>query len=427
MKSIKNMWLVLLTVLSMGFGAALAQNIDFWAAPNPPQANFWRQMAEEYQQVNPDVTITVTPIPETPSSEAAILASLAGGTGPTLSENIFVGFGAQLQNAGAVVSLDTLPGWADLIAAREMETAIQSWTFADGHTYIFPIYTNAMLFGWRNDILNEVGITEVPRTYSEVLDACRAVKETYPDKFLIARADLLSTTWWQRWFDFFMLYDAASGGQPFVEGGEVTADDAAVENVFGFYQDLISNDCVLTQTVEDAFVKGISVWQDLGPWTFSDWSERFPDFALDQNFVLATPPVPDDAAPDAPVYTFADAKGIVIYSQATPEEQQAAWDFVTWVFSDPAHDQEWLNVTNLPPTRGDLTTNETFAEYLSAHPELGPYADEIPYAVPPPANSNVQDLQTTLSEAGFVPAARGDKTPQQAWQDAKAAIEAMIQ
>ena len=399
----KHLWIRVLVGSSLFCGGVFAQEISFWAAPNPPQANFWRQMAEDYKQVNPDVTVTVTPIPETPSSEAAILASLAGGTGPTVSENIFVGFGAQLQNAGAVVALDTLPGWSDLIAARDMGTAIESWTFSDGHTYVLPIYTNAMLFGWRNDLLSEAGVTSVPRTYSEVLDACKAVKAEFPDKFLIARADLLSTTWWQRWFDFFMLYDAASGGAPFVSGGEVTADDAAVENVFGFYQDLVGNDCVLTQTVEDAFVKGISVWQDLGPWTFSDWSERFPDFSLDQNFVLATPPVPDDAAADAPVYTFADAKGVVIYSQASPEEQQAAWDFVSWVFSDPAHDQQWLSVTNLPPTRGDLTTNAVFADYFEAHPALEPYANEIPYAVPPPRQQQRPGLANDALGSGLRP------------------------
>ena len=108
---------------------ASAQEVAFWSAPNPAQTQFWEGMAEAYREVAPEVTVTVTPIPETPSSEAAILASLAGGNSPTISENIFIGFGAQLFNAEAVVPLNTLPGWDELIAARSAETAIEAWRF----------------------------------------------------------------------------------------------------------------------------------------------------------------------------------------------------------------------------------------------------------------------------------------------------------
>ena len=107
-----------------------AQEVTFWSAPNPTQTQFWEEMAQAYKEVNPDVTVTVTPIPETPSSEAAIFASLAGGNSPTIAENIFIGFGAQLYNAKAIVPLNTLPGWDDLLAARRNDTtAVKAWTF----------------------------------------------------------------------------------------------------------------------------------------------------------------------------------------------------------------------------------------------------------------------------------------------------------
>ncbi|ADI14946.1 extracellular solute-binding protein [Truepera radiovictrix] len=411
---------------ALALSLASAQEVRFWSAPNPSQTQFWEEMAQAYREVNPDVTITVTPIPESPTSEAAILASLAGGTGPTISENIFIGFGAQLYNASAVVPLNTLPGWEELLAARNMATAIETWAFPDGNFYILPIYTNAMLFGWRIDALQELGVETPPRTYSEILEVCATLREQNPNRFLLARADLLSNVWWQRWFDFFILYDAASNGAPFIVGNEIVADDEAAVAVFDFYRRLNEAGCLLTREVTTPFEVGNSIWSQLGPWTFANWRENFPELQLGENFVLTDPPVPDEMPAGEPVYTFADAKGLVIYQNAPEEAREAAWEFVRWVFSDPANDLAWFETTNLPPTRDDLGSNETFAAFLEENPALVQYAEAIPYAVPPIVNQNFADIQTALSEQGLAPAVRGDKTPEQAWEDAKAAMQALL-
>ena len=44
-------------------------------------------------------------------------------------------------------------------------------------------------------------------------------------------------------------------------------------------------------------------------------------------------------------------------------KQQAAFDFVKWVYSDPEHHLEWFKQTNLPPARDDLSSNEAFASF----------------------------------------------------------------
>lgn len=405
---------------------ACAQEVTFWSAPNPAQTEFWQNMADAYREVAPDVTVTVTPIPETPSSEAAILASLAGGNSPTVSENIFIGFGAQLFNASALVPLNTLPGWDELLGARSMTTAIETWGFPDDNYYILPIYTNAMLFGWRSDVLGEVGVETPPRTYSEILETCAAIKENDPNRFLLARADLVTNVWWQRWFDFFTLYDAASGGAPFITGSEITADDAAAVAVLEFYGQLNEAGCVLTREVQTPFETGNSVWSELGPWTFPTWAENYPDLTLGEEFVLTDPPVPDSVPEGEPVYTFADAKGLVMFASAPEESRTAAWEFIQWVYSDPENDLRWFETTSLPPTRDDVSTNEVFTPFLEENPALVQYAEAIPYAVPPLVNENFSDLQTVLSDEGLIPAVNGDKTPEQAWEDAKAAMQALL-
>ena len=283
-----------------------------------------------------------------------------------------------------------------------------------------------MLFGWRSDALAEVGLETPPRTYSEILEACAAIKEADPNRFLLARADLVTNVWWQRWFDFFTLYDAASGGAPFITGSEITADDAAAVAVFEFYQQLNEAGCVLTREVQTPFETGNSVWSELGPWTFPTWSENYPDLTLGEEFVLTDPPVPDGAPEGEPVYTFADAKGLVMFAGAPEESRAAAWEFVQWVYSNPENDLRWFESTSLPPPRDDGGTSEVFAPFLEENPALVQYAEAIPYAVPPLVNENFSDIQTVLSDEGLIPSVNGDKTPEQAWEDAKVAMQALL-
>ncbi len=182
----------------------------------------------------------------------------------------------------------------------------------------------------------------------------------------------------------------------------------------------------MTREVTTPFEVGNSIWSEFGPWTFPNWRENFPELQLGETYVLASSPVPDDAPEGEPVYTFADAKGLVIYSQAPEDARQAAWEFVQWVYSSPENDLAWFETTNLPPTRDDVSSNEVFAGFLGDNPALVQYAEAIPYAVPPIINQNFSDIQTALSEQGLTPAVNGDKTPEQAWEDAKAAMQGLL-
>jgi len=405
--------------------AAAPLKVTYWTAPNPTQEVFWRDLAERFNASQDEINVYVTAMVESPTSESTITNAIAGGKAPASSGNIFPGFGATLVNSEALVALDTLPGWDELLQKRAMEEIVEGWKFADGHVYILPIYANAMLFGWRIDMLKELGFNEPPETYSGIMAVGKALKAKYPDKFLMAREALLNPTWWQRWFDFFMFYDAASDGQAFVTGNEVTADDEAVIAVFKFYQDLKANDYLLTQKAKDPFTTGLTVWRDLGPWSFPSWKENWPEMVVNETFVTAPPPLPDNVTLGY-AKTFADAKGLVIYAQRSPEEQAAIWEFIKWVFTDPINDRAWVDATGMLPMRGDLTTNATFAKVFENQPALKGYADEMAYAVPAMANDKFADIQTALGDEGLIPVILGKKTPEQGWADAKAAIEAIL-
>lgn len=401
--------------------------LNFWSAPNPPQEAFWRRMAEAYMAENPGVKITVSPIPETPTSEAGILTAIAGGTAPVASENVFTGFGQELALAKAIVPWDQFPGWANLVEARKMSATIESWQFPDGHYYIIPLYVNAMLLAWRIDILNELGYEQPPRTYSEILQLGAQLKATYPDKFLWLRSELVEPTWWQRWFDFFVFYYAASGGQPLITGQEVTADDQAAVEVLRFFKTLKDRGLLMTEPLAEGFEEGKVVMTVLGPWTFPSWKEQYPELVYGETFVLTPPPVPDFYPPEKPVYTFADAKGLVLYAQATPDQRQALWDFIYWVLSKPENDLAWIKTTGMLPARDDAGTNPLFTEYISkTEPALLPYAENISHAVPAIAHPEYVQIQEEMGFECIYPVLVGELTPEQGWEAWKAAIRDIL-
>lgn len=406
--------------------ASTPTNVTFWAAPNPPQQAFWAAMAKAYMAQHADVKITINPIPQSPSSEAGIQAALAGGTGPTASENIFTGFAGQLISDQAIIPLDLMPGWNNLITTRHMSQSIQGWKFEDGHTYVLPIYTNSILVAWRMDILKQLGYDKPPQTYSQVLALGDKLKQKFPEKFIWARSALAQNTWYERWFDFFTLYDAASNGQSLITGNKVSADDQSAISTLTFLQQLSQKKLLLTQTANDPFETGTSVMNIIGPWQFTYWQQKYPQLKLNDTYALAPPPVPDTYPAGQPIKTFADAKGIVIYKQASVVQQQAVWQFVKWVFSDPAHDLQWLQSTSLPSARDDLSTNTTFKAYLDQHPELASFAQNIPNAVPPLTSPKYNDIQVALGDDAVIPVVKGQAQPDQAWQNWKTAVQPLL-
>lgn len=400
-------------------------SFEFWSAPNPPQTAFWKQMAKAYMKTHKNVTIKVTQMPSSPSSEAGIQTALSSGTAPTMSENIWRGFAAQLAKNHAIVPLDSFKQFSQIIKARHMSKTIKPWKFSDGHQYVIPLYSNAMLFGWRIDILKKLGYSQPPRTFSGIVKLGEKLKKKFPKKFLWARQALAQPTWSQRWFDFFMLYEGASGGNAFVKGNKLVANDKAAVQTLQFLHQLSAKNLLLTQKSTNPFVSGLEVFDCIGPWTFPTWKQKFPNFKYKKNFVLTMPPVMDGMDPSK-AKTYADTKGLVIYSQSTKAQQQAAMNFAKWVLSNPKHDLKWLKETNLPPARDDLSTNPTFKAFFKKHPALEQYAKNIPNAVPAVDNPNTVKMQTLLSTAAVNPVVKGTTSAKQAWQAFKQQVNGVL-
>ena len=118
--------------------------------------------------------------------------------------------------SGVLVPLDTLEGFMEVLHARCDSIVIAEVTSLDGHIYQVPWKINPIMLIYNTTMFQDIGWENPPKTYSDFLKAAAGFHTDkdangYIDTW-IGYSEVLAT-WWQRFFDFYPLYLAASGEQ----------------------------------------------------------------------------------------------------------------------------------------------------------------------------------------------------------------------
>ena len=384
----------------------------YWTSQNPQERTVADTLVARWNRTHPGVQVTVQPIPAGQSSEEVILASIVAGTTPDLCSNIWPGVLHDLVRAGGVVPLDGMPGWDSLMTARTPPELAERFRSEDGHFYQLPWKTNPILMMVNPEMLRRSGVDRVPRTYSEYLAAAaRVTRDTDGD----GRADRWMGTrdirpiWWQRYFDVYPLYVAASGGRTLFDAqGRLAIDEQAMAGVLGFFQTLYDRGYYPRSTLQgNAFAQGRVATDFTGPWTVGWLAENAPDLPVD----FAPVPVPDGTpAGDGPPVTYGDYKNIALF--ATTRHPQEAWAFAQYLVS-PEADRLLIETTRQIPIRAGLLDDPELAGFFAEHPAMRRFAEQ---AAATRGVDAVPDLPETLDAVaqGYERAIYGVETPAQA-------------
>ncbi|CAN5896724.1 extracellular solute-binding protein [soil metagenome] len=332
---------------------------------------FATQVVETWNAEHPDVQVKMQPIPASRSTEEVLLAAIAARTTPDVAANIYPGAISQYVDAGGLYEHETLPGFTEFMTQRSGEAVLELYTHPSGHVYQVPWKANPVMFAYNVDLLQEAGVApEDLATYSGFLEAARKVQEKWGgEKYLYAPN--VDVTWWQRFFDFYTLYLAASEGQTLLnDEGEVTFDNDAGTEVFTFLATLFEEGLAPKgQSAQNRFFDGTVLVEPAGPFTLPFYENNAPEgFAFD----LVPPPVPDRLAGE-PVFTYGDPKNIAIFS--TTEHPEEDWEFVKFILS-PENDALFMNITGQIPYRQDMAANPLFAEMVTGRPVLEKFIEQ---------------------------------------------------
>lgn len=398
--------------------------IIYWSSNNTEEIEFARYITSEWNKLNPESKVKFQPVPEGQSSEEIILAAVVGKTTPDIYSNMWQGDVEIYAEAGVLVALDTLTGFLEFIHERCDSFTIEEVTSKDGHIYQIPWKINPIMMIYNKKIIEELGLTRPPRTYTEYFEAAEKFKrdtdgDGYVDRWF-GYSEVL-VTWWQRFFDFYPLYIAASGGAPLIKDNKAAFNNQYSLQVFYFLRELYKNNYFPKERLsarQDVFLSGIIATRFTGPWEISHAEKFKPD---DFEYAFHPMPVPDEHK--GPVYTYCDPKNLVIFN--TCPDPNKAWEFLKYFLSEE-NDLKFIEITNQLPRRKYIDENPKFADYFKNNPGMLEFAHQANYIRGTDAASVLKEVFDLISQEYEASVIYGVKSPEDAIKDAAKAVDLLF-
>jgi len=398
-----------------GGGSGGPVELTYWPAPNAQEVEFADSLVREWNAGHPDVHVVMQPIPVNQSTEEVLLAAIAGKTTPDVCSNINPIALRDYVASGGLVPLDQFPDFDSVVTQRIPRGLLGLFRTPDGHYYQVPWKTNPVMMFYNLRLLRAAGVSAIPKTYADYFALGDSVVEKLngngKPEIWVGERDI-RPIWWQRMFDFYPFYLAASGGQPLFRGDSVAFGNFSAEEVFTFFRTCYARRYFprtsFFQAV-DPFMLEKKVTHIAGPWQVA----AIRKFAPTLEYSVHPLPVPDGR--EGPVYTFGDFKNIGIFT--TSRHTREAWEFSKFLLS-AEHDRLLLRICDQIPVRGDLLTNQLFAEYFKNNPMMMKFAEQVPYTRGMDSAPDMKEIFDGISQEYEMCAVYGTKPPAQAVRDA---------
>ncbi len=395
----------------------------FWCSNNNREIKLSQTLTNKWNLAHPENPVHMQPIPEGQSSEEVILAAVVGKSAPDIYANMWQGNVEMYAHAGVLIPLDTLKGFVDFINERCDSSVIKEITSSDGHIYQVPWKVNPIMTIYNKKLFADNNIESLPKTYSAYIKAADIFKNknqqsSQPKRFGYTAVKAI---WYERLFNFYPLYLAASDGAPLIVNNKAAFNNKYAVQVFRFLQTLYTNDYFSrenTAASSDPFVIQTIATKWTGPWEIP-YLNNIPTRGFDFDYFL--PIVPDDHV--GPVYTYADPKNIVMFN--TCSNPQAAWEFIKTLV-DKNGDLQLLEVTGQLPRRKNLATESYYADYFIRNPIMMPFAKEVPFVKGVDNCEVIVEVLDIISQEYEASVIYGKKTPEKAIADAESAVNVLL-
>ena len=412
-----------LLIISCGSGTEKGEML-IWSSNNSQEISYLSGIIENWNSANPGRIIKSQPVPEGQSSEEIILASVVGGTTPAIYANMWQGNVEMYAQAGVLIRLDTLPGFMETLSERCTPETIKEITSSDGHIYQIPWKVNPIMTLYNVKIFQKLGLERFPRTYTEYMEAARLISadqdnDGYCDRWIGYSS--VQPIWYQRLFNFYPLYLAASNGAPLIENNRAAFNNQYAVKVFAFLQDLYAKNYFSRQQMtssQDPFIIESVATLITGPWQVP-YLEKFKPAEMEYGFMPMM--VPEDTS--RPVYSYGDPKNIVLFN--TCPDPITAWEFLKTLISENG-DFDLLRITGQFPRRKNISVNPVFASFLDENPKFMPFAVQADFIKGVDNHPNIVEVFDIISQEYEACVIYGRKTPEEAVKEAADAVDVLL-
>lgn len=390
--------------------------LTYWSANNQYEMDLAEVIVNEWNASHPAVQIKLQPIPESRSSEEVVLSAVVGKTTPDIYSNMWPGDVESYVRAQALVPLDQFSDFDSLAADRFSNEFIEEARSNDHRIYQILWKTNPIMMIYNKKMLADAGFDTPPRTYSEFFELAEKIKKDvdgdgYVDRWVGITQILV--TWWQRFFDYYTLYIAASGGGTLVDGEAVTFDNEYSVEVFRFLQTLFEKDYFPKERMDaraDVFIHSIVATRFTGPWAVTQIDRQKSD-----DFEYGFAPVPRPDSSSGPNYTYGDYKSIVIFN--TTKHPKQAWEFVKYLISKK-NDLRLMQLADQLPIRKNILQDSLFIPYFEKNPRKKLFAEQAQYVRGADSSPVLREIFDAISQEFEASAIYNTKSAKQAVADA---------
>ena len=397
----------------------------YWSANNQYEMDLAESLVKEWNEAHPNVQIKQQPIPEGRSSEEVILASVVGKTTPDVYSNMWPGDVESYVRAKALVAIDQFRDFDSLAADRFSEDILNEAYSQDNHVYQILWKTNPIMMLYNKKWLAKAGFNEPPKTYEEFFELAERIKKDtdgdgYVDRWVGMTQILVA--WWQRFFDYYPLYIAASGGGMLLEGNKVGFDNEYSIEVFRFLQTLFEKNYFPQERMDarsDVFIHEIVATRFAGPWAITQIEiQKSED--LEYDFA----PVPRPASATGPAYTYGDYKSIIIFNNTKYPKQ--SWEFVKFLISKK-NDLRLLEKADQLPVRKNILQDSLFIPYFEKNPMKKIFAKQAQFVRGADSSPVLREIFDAISQEFEASVIYGTKSAEEAVQSAAARAKLIME
>lgn len=396
---------ICLIVLSASIG--LAQDtvtVQYWHTMSDPETEKLEEMIAVFEEANPGITIEASRYAYNDFKEA-LLTSLAGGEAPDAARLDIV-WVPEFAELGALTAMDDLFEDFDTMADGFFPGPLKTVEW-NGQHWGLPLNTNTQVLLYNAAQFEEAGLA-VPETIEDFVSAACALSEGEEQ------------------------YGYALGGSYFwapaplfyAQGGQIT-DDAvttstgyinseASVNAFQTLVDMYNDGCISPNLLgggigtAEGHATGLYSMIIDGPWMVDIYANDFPDFEV--NFA----PVPaggDDATSSSVV----GGEDVVLF--AGSENQDATLQWIEFLVSEDY--QISMAEVGVIPVLNSLADHEALPDYFDV------FMTQLETAQARTPSPSWNEIDNTINNA-FQYMLRGEKTVQEALDDAATEIDALI-
>ncbi|MFD7552516.1 sugar ABC transporter substrate-binding protein [Streptomyces sp. NPDC059816] len=361
-------------------------------------------VAKEYTEANPNVTVKVTPVGWDVAHQKLVAAAAAGNL-PDIAQ---MG-GTYMGEFAAIDALE--PVDTEMFDQKDFFPAGWDQGVVDGKAYGVPWYVDTRVLYYRTDLAKQAGIDEPPATWAELRSAAAAYQDEAGTKWgLSIQPSGLDTV--QSFYPF--LYSA--GGEILGEDGKAAIGSPAAVKAFeeyGAYFDegLAKKSVQPGYDVTKDFNTGDVPMFFSGPWIMSMLKTQYPD--LDGKWAVAPVPTGEQSV------SMAGGSSLVISKDS--DNKPAAKEFIKYL-TDTKGQEDWFERTSDLPAATAAWTSGALAE----DPNLQVFRKQMETAKTSPPLAEWSEI-TSKVDTAIESVTQGKASAEDAAKKAQSEVESLVE